>query len=453
MTGIAISVRNLSKKYHLYDSPQHRLKEALHPFRKKYHREFWALRNVSFELRRGEGLGIIGKNGSGKSTLLQILCGILQPTEGDVWVNGKISALLELGGGFNPEFTGRDNVYMNGALMGFTREEMDRRFDAILDFAEIGEFIDQPVRNYSSGMYVRLAFAAAINVDPDILIVDEALAVGDIFFQQKCHERIEELIRNGITVLMVSHDMGSIEKYSSKVLLLDHGGCSFLGNPNEAVLRYQALDSKSQSVDIILDTRIGGSDLCQFMEETYDIVDWPPDDSFIDISRAVCIGEEDRVRCTRLSICNQYGVASTIFSIGETAIFFSEYEVLKDIAVPIGGIGIVNKKNILLHSKSSLHYSVKAPSSVRAGSRVRFRQEIVLNLAPDEYSFLGLLAMMNSKYYCQAKAMEHVNLAPHLHGLLRISGVGAFIIKNEGFIPFYGYVDLPGRSSLQILKD
>ncbi|TAN63041.1 ABC transporter ATP-binding protein, partial [bacterium] len=166
----AISVKNLSKKFRIYSSPAEGLKEALHPFRKKYHKEFWALKDVSFDVKKGECVGIIGRNGSGKSTLLQILCGILQPTSGEVRVNGRISALLELGAGFNPQFTGRENVFLNGSINGISREEMETRFDEIANFADIGEFIEQPVKTYSSGMYVRLAFACAINVDPDILI-------------------------------------------------------------------------------------------------------------------------------------------------------------------------------------------------------------------------------------------------------------------------------------------
>jgi homopolymeric O-antigen transport system ATP-binding protein len=223
MTDIAISVRNLSKKYRLYDSPQHRLKEALHPFRKRYHRDFWALRDVSFEVKRGETFGIMGVNGSGKSTLLQVVCGVLQPSEGEVQVNGRISALLELGSGFNPEFTGRQNVYMNGALMGFTKEEMDDRFEAIAGFADIGDFVDQPVKTYSSGMYVRLAFAAAINVNPDILVVDEALSVGDMFFQAKCMTRMRKMIDSGVTLLFVSHDALSVKSLCENAILLQRG--------------------------------------------------------------------------------------------------------------------------------------------------------------------------------------------------------------------------------------
>ncbi len=233
MSEIAISVRNLSKKYHLYDSPKHRLVEALHPFRKKYHRDFWALKDVSFDVRKGETIGIIGKNGSGKSTLLQILCGVLQPTEGEVVVNGRVSALLELGAGFNPEFTGRQNVYLNGAIIGFTKEEMDDRFQAIADFADIGEFIDQPVKTYSSGMFVRLAFAAAINVDPEILVVDEALAVGDAKFQSKCFRKFEEFQDKGKTIMFVTHATEQIVRHCDKAILLS-GGMKFSeGDPKD----------------------------------------------------------------------------------------------------------------------------------------------------------------------------------------------------------------------------
>jgi len=183
---IAIKAENLTKTYRLYDSNLDRLKESLHPLRRKYHHEFNALHDFNFEVKKGETVGIIGKNGSGKSTLLKIITGVLTPTSGSVTVNGRISALLELGAGFNPELTGIENVYFNGTLMGYSKEEMHAKLDDILGFADIGEFVRQPVKSYSSGMFVRLAFAVAINIDPDILIVDEALAVGDIFFQQKC---------------------------------------------------------------------------------------------------------------------------------------------------------------------------------------------------------------------------------------------------------------------------
>lgn len=238
MNDIVISASNLSKKYRLYDSPQHRLKEALHPFRKKYHQEFWALRDIFFEAKKGETIGIIGKNGSGKSTLLQIVCGVLQASEGTIAVNGKISALLELGTGFNPEFTGRQNVYMSSALVGLSRKEVDARFDDIANFADIGEFIDQPVKTYSSGMYVRLAFATAINVDPDILIVDEALSVGDMFFQTKCMKKIKQLMENGCTTLFVSHDMSAVKSLCARAVYLDAGIVKSIGDSGDVCTLY-----------------------------------------------------------------------------------------------------------------------------------------------------------------------------------------------------------------------
>jgi ABC-type polysaccharide/polyol phosphate transport system ATPase subunit len=241
MDRITIDVRNLSKRFGLYSSPAKRLKEILNPFRGTNGTEIWALKDVSFRVKHGECVGVVGRNGSGKSTLLQVLCGVLRPTSGEVEVNGRVSALLELGAGFHPEFSGRDNVYMNGALMGLSRREMDLRFQEIADFAEIGPFIEQPVRTYSSGMFVRLAFACAVNIAPDILIVDEALAVGDAYFKEKCQRKIMEFRRNGGSMLLVSHDMPVIKGLCDSVILLDRGVITEKGDPSKVVSTYQGL--------------------------------------------------------------------------------------------------------------------------------------------------------------------------------------------------------------------
>ena len=234
----AITVEGVGKTYRIYDNPRARLKELLSPTKKKYHREFAALDGVSFEVKKGETVGVIGRNGSGKSTLLKIICGVLQPTTGKVVTRGRISALLELGVGFNAEFTGRENVYLNGALMGYSKEEMDDRFHAISEFADIGDFIDQPVQTYSSGMYVRLAFACAVNVDPEILVVDEALSVGDIFFQQKCYRKMAEFGERGKTMLLVSHNTETIVKNCQRALFLDNGVLAAAGESGNVVNKY-----------------------------------------------------------------------------------------------------------------------------------------------------------------------------------------------------------------------
>jgi lipopolysaccharide transport system ATP-binding protein len=235
---IAISVRNVSKKFRLFASPSARLAEALHPFRKSYHHEFWALRDVSFKVERGEVLGILGQNGSGKSTLLQIICSVMQATEGSVDARGRLSALLELGAGFNPEFTGRQNVMLNGSIMGFSRKEMQHRMPQIEAFAEVGEFFDQPVKTYSSGMSVRVAFAAAIHIDPEILIVDEALAVGDAKFQHKCYARIENFKAENKTIILVTHDIGQITSHCDRAILMNKGRLVMDGKPRDVVDRY-----------------------------------------------------------------------------------------------------------------------------------------------------------------------------------------------------------------------
>ena len=241
MSQNAIEVKDVTKIYRLYDRPIDRLKESLSLTHKSLHKDFYALNGLSFTVEKGQTVGIIGTNGSGKSTILKIITGVLTPTTGSVQVDGKISALLELGAGFNMDYTGIENIYMNGTMMGYTKAEMDKKLQEILDFADIGDFVYQPVKTYSSGMFVRLAFALAINVEPEILIVDEALSVGDVFFQAKCYRRMEEIRKNGTTILMVTHDMGSIIKYCDKVVLLNKGEFIAEGQPGHMVDLYKKI--------------------------------------------------------------------------------------------------------------------------------------------------------------------------------------------------------------------
>ncbi|MGZ5483758.1 MAG: ABC transporter ATP-binding protein, partial [Pyrinomonadaceae bacterium] len=237
----ALRVENVSKQYRIYAKPGDRLKESLTRGRMKRHREFWALKDVSFEIEKGTTTGIIGPNGSGKSTLLQIITGTLEPTHGSVWYDGRIAALLELGAGFNPEFTGIENVFMNASLMGFSRAQTQALLPEIERFAEIGDFIHQPVKTYSSGMYVRLAFSIAISAAPEILIVDEALAVGDAIFQHRCIRRLNEMQEAGVTVLFVSHDPAAVRALCSRAILLSEGRMEAEGHPQDVLNRYQKI--------------------------------------------------------------------------------------------------------------------------------------------------------------------------------------------------------------------
>lgn len=235
-----IDLQAVSKKYPIYERPGDRLRELLTLNRRRYHQEYWALRDITLGIRRGETFCVIGENGSGKSTLLQLIGGILQPTGGQLHVHGRITALLELGAGFNPEYTGRENVHLNGAILGFAAGEIDRKLDEILGFAEIGAFIDQPVRTYSSGMLVRLAFAVAVHLDPDILIVDEALAVGDICFRLRCMRKIHEMRSRGVTIVYVTHNVSDVKAIGHRTLWLDRGRVAALGNSGEVTQKYLA---------------------------------------------------------------------------------------------------------------------------------------------------------------------------------------------------------------------
>jgi len=269
---IVVSIKALSKCFQIYDLPRDRLKQFILPrfssSGKQYFREFWALRNISIDIKRGETIGIIGRNGAGKSTLLQIICGTLSPTSGEVAVKGRIAALLELGAGFNPDFTGRENVYLNGSVLGLSRAEIDKRFSEIEAFADIGDFIDQPVKSYSSGMYVRLAFAVQACVDPEILIVDEALSVGDIGFQYKCFKRMEQLKKQGVTIIMVTHSTGSILDHADRCIVIEGGQITIdTQDVLAAVLAYEKGMLQTQ-VAIEIEEHSGRSQLeCHLMDD------------------------------------------------------------------------------------------------------------------------------------------------------------------------------------------
>ena len=248
---IAIKVENLTKIYHLYDKPQDRLKEALNPFKKSYHHDFYAMDDVSFEVKKGETVGIIGKNGAGKSTLLKMITGVLTPTSGSIEVNGKIASILELGAGFNPEMTGLENIYLYGTLTGFIKEEIVEKVDKIKAFADIGEFMYQPIKGYSSGMLARLAFAAAINIDADILIVDEALSVGDMVFQAKCMAKMNSLMEQGVTVLFVSHDTHSVKTLCNQAVFIHEGKLINFGDVGPVVDQYIEMNHTEAAKSLI----------------------------------------------------------------------------------------------------------------------------------------------------------------------------------------------------------
>lgn len=333
----AITVKDVTKIYKLYDKPIDRLKEALNPFHKEYHKKFYALNNLSFEVKKGETVGIIGTNGSGKSTILKIITGVLTPTTGEVEVNGVISALLELGAGFNMDYTGIENIYMNGTMMGFSKKEMDAKLQEILDFADIGDFVYQPVKTYSSGMFVRLAFAVAINIDPEILIVDEALSVGDVFFQAKCYHKFEEFKKLGKTILFVSHDLTSIAKYCDRVVLLNKGVKLAEGSPRDMVNMYKKLLVHQLDEDTLEDVN-GKSAINDHVE---DGKAWK---EHFEINPKLLDYGEKQAEIVDFCIIDQYGQYSSIIEKGSTCQIKAKLYFHEQVKNPIFTITIRNKQ-------------------------------------------------------------------------------------------------------------
>lgn len=379
---IAIRVENLSKCYEIYASPRDRLKQFVMPRLqrlagrepKQYFREFWALKDVSFEIKKGETVGIIGRNGSGKSTLLQMICGTLNPTSGSIQTNGRIAALLELGSGFNPEFSGRENVYMNAAVLGLSNEEIDARFDAIAAFAEIGDFIEQSVKTYSSGMMVRLAFAVAINVAPDILIVDEALAVGDAAFQRKCMRKINELSDSGVTLLFVSHDIETVRKICSEALYLSRGMMLGIGVAKHICIDYER-DLFGTAKGAEVSSRTDDHDARSSDQGTLD-----PE---LLITNEKTYGD-GRAQILDVAITNKYRQKINVLEPSAELIVSYCANFLASAVCPIFGMMITNREGVCVfgtntegHPLSSRHYA--------GGDEVRIEFQLFNNLGPGVY--------------------------------------------------------------------
>lgn len=455
MSGdVVVKLEDVSKYYKLYDSSRDRLKEALSPFRRKYHKEFYALQNISFELKRGECLGIIGRNGTGKSTLLKLIAHIIEPSSGSVTVNGTVSALLELGTGFNPEFTGLQNIYFYGTILGFKRSEIEQKVEEIISFADIGDFINQPVKTYSSGMFVRLAFAVQTSLIPDILLVDEVLSVGDIFFQQKCHARIEELLSKGTALILVSHDMQTTEKYSSHTLLLNNGECMMYGLPNEVVYAFYKME-KRNNTEKKNELHKNYTGVNSGQPTLSKEITWPEDENFIYRNSP---SDSEIAVCTRIALCDKNNLACSKFNIGETAYLYYEIKLLQNIGFPYGTATLITSKNIIIHAKDTLQYDNinRQYSSFEAGTILRFVQSFKLSICEGEYTFsIGFGYVKPDDVFLVKKANYNIR-SEYMESVLGIVKAVKFFVSSsieEITFPFHGYVDLEGSYLLSALKE
>ena len=368
MSDIAIKIEHLTKIYKIFDKPTDRIKEALNPFGKRYSKDFYALNDLNIEIKKGETVGIIGKNGAGKSTLLKIITGVLTPTSGNIQVNGRIASLLELGAGFNLEMTGIENIYMNGSIMGYSKEDMDARLQNIIDFADIGDFINQPVKMYSSGMFARLAFALNTFVEPDILIVDEALSVGDVFFQNKCFKKMEDLRNSGITILFVSHDMPSVRMLCDKCMWLENGQKKMYGDVkyvSEEYFKYQLHEQNKLSGVNTADKNEIVETITQYENMTLPLI---PDSNGLkceDVIIKTFFFEENGKRTSILKVEKKY--------IARMAVEF-----LKDYNNLIFGFVVENSKGINVLAFNTFIYSDKKNISALSGNTIIIDFEFML---------------------------------------------------------------------------
>ena len=396
MSEYAIEAEKISKVYRLYDRPRDRFLEAINP-KKRRSKDHYALTDVDFKIKKGETVGIIGTNGSGKSTILKIITGVLSPTSGNITVNGRISALLELGAGFNMEYNGIENIYLNGTMMGFSRKEIDERLDSILQFADIGEYVYQPCKTYSSGMFVRLAFAVAINIDPEILIVDEALSVGDVFFQSKCYHKFEEFKEQGKTILFVSHDLSSIAKYCDRVILLNKGIKLDEGGPKEMIDAYkQVLVGQYKVTD---DSEVSMDDLSRMSSEAAEAVN--PD--------ALEYGTGD-AKIRDYYITDKNGTRTTAIIKGEEFTIHFSVDFTADIKAPIFAFTVKNIRGTEITGTNTM-YEKAFLEPVKSGytKTVTFRQRMDLQGGEYLLSF-GVTGYEQDKFQVYHRLYDVLNV-------------------------------------------
>jgi len=442
---VIINVENLTKAYRIWAQPSARLKSpvletvarflppgtpprrALQARAARGYRDFYALRDVAFTVRRGEATGIIGRNGSGKSTLLQLIAGTLTPTAGRVRVHGRVSALLELGSGFNPEFTGRENVFLNGSIFGLTKAEMDARFDEIAAFADIGDFIDQPVKTYSSGMMVRLAFAVGLSVQPDILIVDEALSVGDVFFQQKCFRKLHEVMAAGVTLLFVSHDMEAVRNLCEQVLLLNHGSLHFIGAPDETVSRYYALFGRRVEAHLLPSGTIPPVGVNGALEHLK-----PALLAHNLLPAAKSRHGDRRMEITAAAVENEHGAPSLRVEMTRVATLRLLLHARDAIARPSAGINLYDRMTNLVFAAGTRQLGLVLPPMQPGEERI-LTFKLTCNLQPGEYTF-------------SIETGEPSTAGPNF-GFLhdKHEGLGPLLVhyEHDHTWPFYGMARLP----------
>lgn len=446
MRKLTLEADNLGKYYGLYNSPLQRMSQLL--WKREQQRGFWALRHVNFSVAAGESFAIIGRNGGGKSTLLQMIAGVLQPSEGSLQVHGKVAALLELGSGFHPEFTGRENIFLYGDLHGISRRQMAARYEEIVDFAEIGEFLAQPVKYYSSGMFVRLAFAVATSLSAELLLIDEALAVGDVFFRQKCYDRLNTLRKQGTAIILVSHAMGEVQEFCQQALLLQEGKPIYLGQVQEAVNRYYLLYSRQEALTEQATIASAGND------QPNDEMGGQSGSATLTVAAEAREVSNGNAHFEGISLTRTDGTACRVFAQGETVVCTYSFTVQNAGEVPAVGLVLRNTKNIIIHGKNSLMTTAEPTLTNPERQRLVCRQEIQLNLADGEYTIEVGLGFLDAATHAQRHLLDNEALEAAISRDCVVSATAmlAVVRRKQGEpmqLTHHGLCDLPGTLDME----
>jgi lipopolysaccharide transport system ATP-binding protein len=446
-----LAVRNLSKRFDLRQSLSDFTSAWFSRGSKEAH-TIWAVRDVSFEMPRGKIYGVIGVNGAGKSTLVKLITGALDPTEGSVEVSGQVISLPELGTDLNEDLTGRQNVLAGAKLLDLPRGYAEARLNEIQEFSELGAFFDHRVRTYSTGMRMRLAFSAFAFLDCDLLILDEVMAVGDIFFQQKCYQRIVQLIESGTSILLVTHDFNAIQHYCHEVIVLHQGEKVFQGSATDAIQAFVRLRGVQTARPVDAAFTKGSTD---YLSDPIDLL-WPKDESILLPPMGQAIAEQN-AHITRMAFCDQQDRPINVFQQGQTATLYFEVEIHKNIGVPVAVLEISNQYNILIHSKNTIQSHTDVPLRVHAGQKLRFCQRVELGLEPADYVVSITLLTMHPDDYGRLDELTQQDFNERLTWVCQQHQAGAFIVTyglNGGMaLTHAGICDLPGQCQLYVVSD
>lgn len=461
---VVLKVENLGKYFKIYRNPRARVREWISMGKRSYHKDFWALKDISFDVREGGFLGIIGPNGAGKSTLLKLITGVLEPSTGSFSTKGKVLSLLELSGGMEGDASGRENIIRSAQLLGFPDGYVEERMNQIEEFAELGEFFDREIRTYSSGMKIRLAFSMFAFLECDLLVLDEILSVGDIFFRQKCYARLEELINQNVTIVLVTHSIALVRQYCKEVIVLNNGEMVYYGEPGDGIKKYFSI-RPNKGIKVRATSTYDEDYVSEEYADLENVEDtllsdnlqslvWPGDGDF----KTEFLPENSnnsKANLIQLALYNEKGVQTNVFRQGEVAYFYYSYKIKKNAGVPISKLSILSARNLIIHSKDSIQLDAYHPKSLKKGNIIRYRQSVKMDIAPGNYIFNLTLSTLHPDDFEKRDILTWLEYKQKRASLISVKQAGVVVVipREVGDLKRSrnSMCDLRGSMSVQLL--